>query len=174
MCCCIVICSIWSALGAQIHIISGKLWSPPMPIIWHDLPSGIISGQISSHTANMFVYENYCVIWLGWEALTVSVLDTLSPWGEAGYGMGWELALCASVYMKARITSKALVQIVGLFCTKHTDIKAKCMYNTSTFPLSHSFLASVSFLPFTSLFMLTFLLKCSVVGIAKTADVSGG
>lgn len=37
-----------------------------------------------------------------------------------------------------------------------------------------SLIPGVSFLPFTSLFMLTFLLKCSVVGIAKTADVSGG
>lgn len=46
--------------------------------------------------------------------LTISKVEVVASWGGAEDGTGWELAVCPSVYMRARVTAEALCQIMGL------------------------------------------------------------
>lgn len=67
-----------------------------------------------SHIADTPVYSRYYGIWHEWNVLTISKVDVLASWGGAEDGTGWELAVCPSLYMRARVTVKALCQIMGL------------------------------------------------------------
>ena len=46
--------------------------------------------------------------------LTIFKVGVLGSWGGAEDGTGWELAVCPSLYMQARVTVKASCQIKGL------------------------------------------------------------
>lgn len=46
--------------------------------------------------------------------LTIGQVDVVASWGGEEDGTGWELAVRPSQYMRARVTVKALCQIMGL------------------------------------------------------------
>lgn len=70
--------------------------------------------QKFSHIADTFVSGRYHGIWHEINVLTISKVEALASWGGAEDGIGWELAVCPSLYMQARVTVKALRQIMGL------------------------------------------------------------
>lgn len=65
------------------------------------------------HIAVPLVCESHRGIWHEWNVLTISQVGTLASWGGAEDGTGWELAVCPSRYMRARVTAEALCQDYG-------------------------------------------------------------
>ena len=67
------------------------------------------------HIAVLLVCESHRGIWHERNVLTIGQVGTLASWGRAeDDGTGWELAVCPSRYMRARVTAGALCQIMGL------------------------------------------------------------
>lgn len=95
-----------------------------------------------SHIADTFIYGRYYGIWHEWNVLTISQVEALASRGGAEDGTGWELAVCLSLYMRARVTVKALCQIMGL-SRGHCLSLCRCLERTQAGLDAQLFLATL-------------------------------